>query len=327
MIGNWDASGALTTKPAKTGTVLPATCSTGEAFFNIAATGGQNFYLCKPDNTWTQVSTGGSSPTLKALVFDGSTAVSGETMSAWSCGSGSGATCTTQWTVPSGVTWVRVQAWSGGSGGQGSSGGDRGGQGGGGGGWDEVICGVTPGNAYVVTVGLGGSGGTNGYGVGAGVGGNSGFGNCFSVVGASGANEGYLNGLGNKYPGDWELISMCTGVGTDAYSYANRVDQGGCGGGCNVSSGQRGFLAGSTAMGGGGGGGGAFNSDTYAPGGTSVYGGAGGHGGAWTSGTGLTACTAGSIPGGGGGGAGVATSGNKTGCAGARGEVRIYYIH
>jgi hypothetical protein len=59
MTGNWDASGALTTKPAKTGTVLPATCSTGEAFFNTAATGGQNFYLCKPDNTWTQLTTGG----------------------------------------------------------------------------------------------------------------------------------------------------------------------------------------------------------------------------------------------------------------------------
>ena len=59
MTGNWDASSALTTKPAKTGTVLPATCSTGEAFFNTAATGGQNFYLCKPDNTWTQLTAGG----------------------------------------------------------------------------------------------------------------------------------------------------------------------------------------------------------------------------------------------------------------------------
>jgi hypothetical protein len=61
MIGSWDASSALTTKPAKAGTVLPATCSTGEAFFNTAAAGGQNFYLCKPDNTWTQLTTGGSS--------------------------------------------------------------------------------------------------------------------------------------------------------------------------------------------------------------------------------------------------------------------------
>jgi len=60
MVGNWDASSALTTKPAKTGTVLPATCSTGEAFFNTAAAGGQNFYLCEPDNTWTQLTAGGS---------------------------------------------------------------------------------------------------------------------------------------------------------------------------------------------------------------------------------------------------------------------------
>jgi len=63
MIGNWDASSALTTKPARTGTVLPATCSTGEAFFNTAAAGGQNLYLCKPDNTWTQLTAGGGSMT------------------------------------------------------------------------------------------------------------------------------------------------------------------------------------------------------------------------------------------------------------------------
>jgi hypothetical protein len=40
-----------------------------------------------------------------------------------------------------------------------------------------------------------------------------------------------------------------------------------------------------------------------------------------------TACTNGSIPGGGGGGNGVRTSGSSTsGCNGARGEVRVYYV-
>jgi len=58
--GAWDASGASTTKPAKSGTVLPASCGVGEQFFNTNATAGQNLYLCAATNTWTQlVGTGG----------------------------------------------------------------------------------------------------------------------------------------------------------------------------------------------------------------------------------------------------------------------------
>jgi hypothetical protein len=58
MEGDWDASGAKTTKPAKTGTALPAACSSGEAFLMTGAAGGQNLYLCKPDNAWTLASGG-----------------------------------------------------------------------------------------------------------------------------------------------------------------------------------------------------------------------------------------------------------------------------
>jgi hypothetical protein len=61
MEGDWDASGAKTTKPAKTGTALPAACSSGEAFFMTGAAGGRNLYLCKPDNAWTQVNGGARS--------------------------------------------------------------------------------------------------------------------------------------------------------------------------------------------------------------------------------------------------------------------------
>jgi hypothetical protein len=61
MEGDWDASGAKTTKPAKTGTALPAACSSGEAFFVTGAAGGQNLYLCKPDNAWTLASGGARS--------------------------------------------------------------------------------------------------------------------------------------------------------------------------------------------------------------------------------------------------------------------------
>jgi hypothetical protein len=60
LLGNWDASGAATTKPAKTGTVAPATCGVGEVFFNSSASPGANLYLCAAANSWTQVlGTGG----------------------------------------------------------------------------------------------------------------------------------------------------------------------------------------------------------------------------------------------------------------------------
>jgi len=55
LLGNWDASGANTTKPAKTGTTLPATCGVGEVFFNSSASPGANLYVCAAANSWTQV--------------------------------------------------------------------------------------------------------------------------------------------------------------------------------------------------------------------------------------------------------------------------------
>src|SRR5580698_10636970 len=56
--GNWDASGASATKPAKAGATLPETCFSGEFFFNTAAGSGQNLYLCNPNNTWPPISGG-----------------------------------------------------------------------------------------------------------------------------------------------------------------------------------------------------------------------------------------------------------------------------
>jgi hypothetical protein len=55
LLGNWDASGAATPKPAKTGTTPPATCGVGEVFFNSSASPGANLYLCSATNSWTQV--------------------------------------------------------------------------------------------------------------------------------------------------------------------------------------------------------------------------------------------------------------------------------
>jgi hypothetical protein len=334
MTGAWDASNALTTKPAKAGTVLPATCSTGEAFFKTDAAGGQNLYLCKPDDTWTQMTAGGgSAPTMKALLFDGSTTIPGETMSAWSCGSGSGAQCTTSWAVPTSVNWVRVQAWSGGGGGSGSTAGQRGGPGGGGGGYVETVCPTTPGSAVTIAVGLGGAGGTDGWSA-TGSGGASSFGSCVTVQGGMGGegNGGHAWGgmLAGTYRAGWINKSNMTNVNPAsacASADAVRPDGGGCGG-SRVTAEGAGQAGGSATLGGGAGGSGGYNNAAYGAGGISVFGGAGGNGGAWTAAGGVVPCSAGAIRGGGGGAAGTATAGNgnQAGCSGNRGEVRVYYI-
>lgn len=54
-----DFSGAVSTKPSKTGTSLPATCSPGETFFKTDAVPGRNIYACTAANTWTAPGSGG----------------------------------------------------------------------------------------------------------------------------------------------------------------------------------------------------------------------------------------------------------------------------
>lgn len=58
-LGAIDASGASSTKPAKSGNTLPATCSINELFYKSNATAGQNIYGCTATNTWT-LQSGGS---------------------------------------------------------------------------------------------------------------------------------------------------------------------------------------------------------------------------------------------------------------------------
>jgi hypothetical protein len=48
-----DFTGAAYTKPFRSGSALPATCSTGEAFLNSGAPAGQNFFICTAPNIWT----------------------------------------------------------------------------------------------------------------------------------------------------------------------------------------------------------------------------------------------------------------------------------
>lgn len=57
-----DFSAASSTRPLKTGTALPATCTTGEMFFKSNAPAGTNLYGCAATNVWSQQAggTGGS---------------------------------------------------------------------------------------------------------------------------------------------------------------------------------------------------------------------------------------------------------------------------
>lgn len=55
-----DFTKAISTKPFKTGTSLPATCVLGDSYFKTDATAGQNIYSCTALNTWTVQSGGGS---------------------------------------------------------------------------------------------------------------------------------------------------------------------------------------------------------------------------------------------------------------------------
>jgi hypothetical protein len=48
-----------TTRPVKTGTVLPALCTVGDLFVNTAASSGANLSACLTQNTWTQQNSGG----------------------------------------------------------------------------------------------------------------------------------------------------------------------------------------------------------------------------------------------------------------------------
>ena len=47
-----DFSSANTTRPFKSGTTLPAACSTGDMYFKTDAPSGANVYGCVAQNTW-----------------------------------------------------------------------------------------------------------------------------------------------------------------------------------------------------------------------------------------------------------------------------------
>jgi hypothetical protein len=181
-------------------------------------------------------------------------------------------------TVPAGITSVKVTViGGGGGGGSGAISGYAGGGGGGGGVAIEYITGLTPGSTVAVTVGSGGSSSASG--------GTSSFGSYCSATGGSGgaANSGSSIG-GNGGTGSGGTINLAGGKGGTGVYYGGCPSAlfTGAGGGAGGSDGAGGVLYGTTgAQGGTGGLGGQGGAGIYS-GGTIVSANAGtgyGHGG------------------------------------------------
>jgi len=68
--GVWDASGAASSKPARTGAGLPAACEVGEQYFRTDAAPGQNLHLCTAPNTWTAISGSGAGASTASQLAD-----------------------------------------------------------------------------------------------------------------------------------------------------------------------------------------------------------------------------------------------------------------
>jgi len=64
---NIDFSGANSTRPVQTGSVLPASCSVGQLFFKTSAPVGANMYGCAAPNTWSLQSSSGNGGATMAL--------------------------------------------------------------------------------------------------------------------------------------------------------------------------------------------------------------------------------------------------------------------
>jgi hypothetical protein len=79
---NVDFSGAQSTKPFKTGAVLPGTCMVGEVFFRTTAPAGENLYGCVSTNTWQVLSGGEGAGSGNMQVTVGSGAPAGSCLAA-----------------------------------------------------------------------------------------------------------------------------------------------------------------------------------------------------------------------------------------------------
>jgi hypothetical protein len=196
------------------------------------------------------------------------------------------------YTIPVGVTCIKVECWGAGGGGSSVSSKNRQGGGGGGGAYATSFMTVIPGTNYTVVVGAGGpantSGGATSFNI-----------NTVIAAGGSGAANNSTSGAAG---------------GTVAASTGSTVFAGGNG------------ANGATYSGGGGGGAGSAGTGGNASGGTAgtgtaLYGGSGGSGV-----TGESNGNNGTVYGGGGSGASKTTGANFTGGAGAGGLVVVTII-
>ena len=199
------------------------------------------------------------------------------------------------WTVPSGITKVKVTLIGGGGGGGQAIGSQSyfGSGGGGASGTNEFfVTGLTPSGTVSVTVGAGG-------GNGGGTGGTSSFGPYGSQTGGGGGGNGGGSGGGG-------------GSGSSGNNYGSKGGNGGSTGASN-SSGAGGAILNNGASGGSGG---STTATTYG-----MWGSVGGGGG----GTPGTTGGSGSSGGGGGGGGGIGNGGSGIGGPGGAGLVLIEY--
>lgn len=238
----------------------------------------------------------------KVLTSDASGQGSWQTLS-----SISGSGCFTNWqlftadgnfTVPAGITKIKVQVWGGGGAGGGVGiAGLSGGGGGGGGGYAEGTYTVVPAAVHAVTIGAGGVGAANANG---GNGGTTSFGSPVMISATGGTG-------GLKVGGD--LAGGTGGIGSGGYM---NITLGNGGHGLLISGGS---TYGSASNGAGDGG-------TGASGSTGGGGGGGGPGGGNGSGNGAGgAAVANSGAGGGGGGGAASVAGGN----GAAGKVIVFW--
>jgi hypothetical protein len=145
-----------------------------------------------------------------------------------------GAVGTTNWTVPTGVTRVRVRCWGAGGGGGGSQASPSAAAGGGAGAYVEGVYSVTPGQVIAVTAGAPGTGGGSNTAANGVTGGSSSFGAFCSATGGVGG--------GGASTGGYQAAAGAGGAPTGG-NVLNLVGTGG----------MSGFNVGSTGLGGGGG--------------------------------------------------------------------------
>jgi hypothetical protein len=202
--------GDNTWSTVSTGTVAVASGGTGQTSY----TDGQLLIGNSTGNTLTKTTlTAGANVTITngaGAITIAASGGGGGGFSSWQVFTSNGT-----FTVPAGITKVKVTV-TGGGGGGGGNGGSAGYVGGGGGGGTaiEIISGLTPGGTVAVTVGVGGTAGSSTGGTSGGTGGTSSFGAyCSATGGAGGSGNGAPAPIGTGGIGSGGDLNIRGGYG------------------------------------------------------------------------------------------------------------------